>query len=98
MPHWKLEYYQQIYTDAMLATGAPDAKYTRKSAMYRAVVDAVNEGSPMDLIQKLCACVPGLRRVDVEELEMLIGRGWKEGELFVRRELKKVLDVGGTSV
>jgi aminoglycoside phosphotransferase (APT) family kinase protein len=43
-PHmtFLLNHYRRIYADAMLATGCPEAKYTRKSAMYRAIVDAIN--------------------------------------------------------
>lgn len=71
-PHmsWLLPHYRQIYNDAMLATGCGDAKYTHKSAMYRAIVDAINEHdnatcSAPDLITKLLACISGLRMSNV---------------------------------
>jgi len=96
LPHmlWKFEHYRTVYAEAMLATGAPDAKYTAKSAMYRAVVDAVSEGSPTDLIEKLCKHIPGLRLADVEELEMFVGKGWGEAEEYLKGEMGKLLEPG----
>ena len=98
-PHmsWQLDHYRQIYADAMLATGCPDARYTRKSAIYRAVADAVNAldnqtCSEPDLISKLLMHIPGLRTCDVDEFEMCLGKGWSEAEEFLEVEIGKLLD------
>jgi hypothetical protein len=89
---WTLQNYRQIYADAMRATGTPDAKYTAKSAMYRAVVDAVSSGAPMDLIVKLFRQIPGLRTVDVEEFEELLGAGWTKAEQFLEMEMRRLFE------
>lgn len=87
---WKLDHYRKIYADAMQETGAPEAKFTLKSAMYRAVVDTLNEGSVLDLINKLFVQIPGLRMTDVDEFEQLIGAGWPEAEEGLKVELDKL--------
>jgi hypothetical protein len=93
MTTWQLDHYRKVYSDAMLETGAPDAKYAAKSAMYRAIVDAVSQGSPMDLIHKICAHIPGLRLADIEELEELVGKGWPQAEEYLKAEIGKLLDL-----
>jgi hypothetical protein len=92
MTTWQLDHYRKVYADAMMETGAPDAKYAAKSAMYRAIVDAVSQGSPMDLIHKICAHIPGLRLADIEELEELLGKGWPQAEEYLRAEIGKLLE------
>jgi hypothetical protein len=89
---WTLQHYRQIYANAMRATGTPDAKYTAKSAMYRAVVDAVSSGAPMDLIVKLFRQIPGLQTVDVEEFEELLGAGWTKAEQFLEMEMRRLFE------
>lgn len=93
MPHmdWQIDRYVQIYADAMHEAGTKDAVYTRKSAMYRAIVGAVSGGNAMDLIQKLFACIPAMRRVDAEQFEQLIGKGCPAAEEFLRAEIEKLL-------
>ena len=97
MPHmdWQINQYIQIYTDAMQETRVKDAVYTRKSAMYHAVVSAVSDGNAMDLIQKLFACIPAMRRVDAEQFEQLIGKGCPMAEDFIKDEILKLLEPGG---
>jgi hypothetical protein len=84
-PHmaFRLNHYRRIYADAMLATGCPDAKYTRKSAMYRAIAGAINNDdyrscSAPDLITKMVAQMPDFNTWDVDELEACLGEGWDE--------------------
>ena len=94
MPHmdWQVDRYIEIYADAMRKLGTKDAVYTRKSAMYRAIAGAVNGGNAMDIIQKLFHCIPGLRRVDVEQFEQLIGKGCPVAEDFLKTEIGKLLE------
>jgi hypothetical protein len=92
MPTWEMQKYAQIYADAMVETGCPDAKYTRKSAMYRAIAEATSGGDIMDIIKKLCAHIPGLRMTDAEELQEHIGEGWPEGEEYVKDAIEKLSD------
>jgi hypothetical protein len=80
---FRLNHYRRIYANAMLATGCPDAKYTRKSAMYRAVAGAINNDdyrscSAPDLITKMVAQMPDFNTWDVDELETCLGEGWDE--------------------
>jgi hypothetical protein len=84
---WMLQHYRQVYADAMRETGAPEAKYTLKSAMYRAAVEAVNDGSPTDLIKKIFVHIPGLRMTDVEGFQQFIGEGWPEALNYLGQEL-----------
>ncbi|KAJ4349077.1 hypothetical protein N0V95_004902 [Ascochyta clinopodiicola] len=93
MPHmdWPIDRYIQIYAEAMHDAGVADAIYKRKSAMYRAVVGAVNGGSPVDLFQKLFACISGVQRVDVERFEQLVGKGCSAAEEFIKAEIGKLL-------
>jgi hypothetical protein len=60
--------------------------------MYRAVVDGLNEGSVLDLIPKLFAEIPGLRRTDVDEIEQFIGEGWPKGEEYLKDALEKLFE------
>jgi hypothetical protein len=98
-PHmtFRLNHYRRIYADAMLATGCPDAKYTRKSAMYRAIVDAINNDdntscSPPDLITKMVAQLPDFNTWDVDELETCLGEGWAEAEECLKEEIGRLLE------
>ncbi|KAJ4375662.1 hypothetical protein N0V86_007195 [Didymella sp. IMI 355093] len=100
MPHmdWQVDRYVQIYTDAMREFSPKGAVYTRKSAMYEAIVRAVTEGNAMDLCQKLFRKVPAMCGTDADTFEQLIGKGCSEAEAFVRDELEKLLapdDVSG---
>jgi len=92
MPTWEMQKYADIYADAMAETGCSDAKYTRKSGMYRAIAGAVTQGSLTDVIEKLFAHIPGLRMSNVEELQRLIGGGWVEGEEYIRKALGELLE------
>jgi aminoglycoside phosphotransferase (APT) family kinase protein len=98
-PHisWRINHYRRIYADAMLATGCADAKYTRKSAMYRAIVDAVNNNdnrscSAPDLITKMVAQMPDLNTCDLEELQASLGQGWEEAEEFLKGEIGRLVE------
>jgi len=99
-PHmtWMLQHYRQVYADAMRETGAPEAKYTLKSAMYRAAVEAVNDGSPMDLIKKIFVHIPGLRTTDVDEFQQFIGEGWPEALNYLGQELNTLFEPVAVSV
>jgi len=94
LPHmtWQLEHHRQVYARAMMETGALDAKFTAKSATYRAVVDAYSEGVPADVVEKVLRCVPGLRLTDIEELVELVGKGCGKAEEYLEAEIGKVLD------
>ena len=92
MPTWEIQKYADIYADAMAETGCPDAKYTRKSGMYRAIAGAIDQGDITDVIEKLFAHIPGLRMSNVEELQRLIGGGWVEGEEYIRKALGELLE------
>jgi hypothetical protein len=94
---FRLNHYRRVYADAMLATGCTDAKYTRKSAMYRAIVDAVNGDDNCtcdvaDMIQKLFAEIPDFRTLDHRAFEMCLGAGWQEAEEVLAEEIQKLLD------
>lgn len=95
-PHqaWSLNYYRHVYAKAMIeATGGAhgDGKYTLKSALYSAAwASLYGGGSAYDLIEKIFHEIPGLGRVDVEEFETKMGKGWHHGELYLQKALKKV--------
>jgi hypothetical protein len=94
-PHlsWQLEHYRQIYTDAMLDTACPEAKYTAKSAMYRAIVEALDTGDADDVVRKVLREISGLRRASLNQILMLIGRGtWDKGEEYLKTEIGKLLE------
>ncbi|KAJ4338774.1 hypothetical protein N0V87_003689 [Didymella glomerata] len=93
MPHmdWQVEKYAQIYTDAMREFSPKGAVYTRKSAMYDAILRAVAEGNAIDLCQKLFKCIPAMRGTDADTFNQLIGRGCEEAEAFIKQELEKLL-------
>jgi hypothetical protein len=76
----------------MAENGCPDAKYTRKSAMYRAIAGAASEGNIIDVLKNLCAHIPGLRMADIEELQQCLGGGWPEREQYVKDATGKLLD------
>lgn len=94
-PHmaWKMDYYRQIYADAMLETDCIDAKYTRKSAMYLAATDVLYDGgSGRDLATKLLLQIPSLRCQDLEQFLEHLGKGWPDADEFLRAEIPKILD------
>jgi hypothetical protein len=94
---FQLAHYRQVYLDAMLATGCPDAKYTRKSAMYRAIVDCVN-GDDLrtcgvgNLVRKMFAQIPELNTMDFNEFEACVGFGWMTAEAFLVKAIGKLVD------
>ncbi|KAI4689073.1 hypothetical protein J4E81_007790 [Alternaria sp. BMP 2799] len=92
MPTWEIQKYADIYADAMAETGCVDAKYTRKSGMYRAIAGAIDHGDITDVIEKLFAHIPGLRMSNVVELQRLIGGGWVEGEDYIRKAIGELLE------
>jgi hypothetical protein len=87
-----MQEYAQIYAHAMSAIGCPDAKYTRKSAMYRAIADGISEGDIMDVIGRLCAYIPGLRLANVEDIQECLGEGEPEGQQYAKCAVEKLLD------
>ena len=92
MPTWEIQKYADIYADAMAETGCSDAEYTRKSGIYRAIAGAIDQGDITDVIEKLFAHIPGLRMSNIEELQRLIGGGWVEGEVYVRKAIGELLE------
>lgn len=94
MPHmdWQIHGYVQIYADAMRETGCTDATYTRKSAMYRAIVDAINDESCMGMIKKLFRCMPAFRTVEVQGFAKLIGKGCPPAEDLLKSGIGKLLE------
>ena len=77
----------------MLETACPDAKFTRKSAMYRAVADAVKHDDTKtclgpDSVEKLFRYIPGLAMADTDEVLEALGKGWAEGEEYLRGRLR----------
>ncbi|KAF1923703.1 uncharacterized protein M421DRAFT_74579 [Didymella exigua CBS 183.55] len=93
MPHmdWQVDQYVQIYTDAMRDFTPRGAVYTRKSAMYNAIVRAVAEGNAMDLCLKLFKQIPAMCGVNAQTFEGLIGKGCPEAEAFIKEKLEKLL-------
>jgi hypothetical protein len=98
-PHmsFRLNHYRRVYANTMLVAGCADAKYTRKSAMYRAIVDAVNNDdnnscSAPDLITKMIAQMPDLNTCDLDEFEEALGEGWGEAEEFLQEEIARLVD------
>jgi aminoglycoside phosphotransferase (APT) family kinase protein len=71
-----LEDYRTIYADAMLESGTPDARYTRKSPMYHAIHATLYEGgNELDLFTKLFSEIPELKRMDPVEILQRVGKG-----------------------
>jgi serine/threonine protein kinase len=89
---WTLNEYQDTYINAMMETGCPDARYTRKSGMYHAVRAALYEGGDiLDALQKILAEIPEFRRISHLQLLQLVGRGNHSLEPLMAKKLWELL-------
>lgn len=86
--------YRQIYAAALAEQSCADAKFTAKSAMYRAGVLALNgpDGDVVDFLGKVLSSIPQFRARAEECLEAF-GRGCPAGEWIVRRELEGLFEL-----
>ncbi len=91
---FQLDRYRQIYAEAMEETGCPDARFTRKSATYRAIEEALTgEGDCPVLIKKILLELPGLRRTNIKEFLMHLGRDdWTEAEEWLSQQIGELLN------
>ncbi|KAJ4309668.1 hypothetical protein N0V94_008818 [Neodidymelliopsis sp. IMI 364377] len=93
-PHmaWNQHYYRQIYAAAMVEAGAPDAKYTLKSAIYQSAIASIYEGGDIDdLIDKLLRYIPECR-VNDEDFKLGLGMSWPAAVEMLEVELKKIFE------
>ncbi|KAJ4366230.1 hypothetical protein N0V83_007866 [Neocucurbitaria cava] len=97
IPHeaCSLDHYRDVYAKAMeefTTQDQTDAKFTRKSAIYQALLAAVHEDSDVkDLVGKLLAEIPDFRRVDVDEVCVRLGRGWPAAEKVLQEKIPELL-------
>ncbi|KAF2627641.1 hypothetical protein BU25DRAFT_458526 [Macroventuria anomochaeta] len=79
---WRAPYYRKMCAAAMVEAGNSEAKYTVKSALYKAAIDALKQVVPGDLsdvLQKLVFAISDLR-LDLGELSVAwirVGRRWE---------------------
>ncbi|KAF3033108.1 hypothetical protein E8E11_002164 [Didymella keratinophila] len=88
--------YHQIYAAALLESDpyCKDAKYTSKSAMYLAAIQALRDvdyGDVDDFLEKVLRCVPEFRG-NVKEAIRAFGWGWPAGERIIERHLKQMFE------
>ncbi|KAI4689071.1 hypothetical protein J4E81_007788 [Alternaria sp. BMP 2799] len=91
---YQLDHYRQIYTKAMEETGCAEARFTAKSGMYHAIVEVLTSSmSAPELIKKIMLEIPELRRTDLNEFNMLLGRDdWPEAEEWLAGKIGELLD------
>jgi hypothetical protein len=94
-PHmtWSLDRYRDIYSTAMYeACNGGDAKYTKKSGIYQALLAVLYEDADCrELLGKLLAEILEFRRVDPNELYLRLGKGWPAAEKVLKEKLAAVL-------
>ena len=94
---WQLDHYRQIYSDAMAEIGCPEAKFTAKSAIYRAIMDATQQGisgarDGEHIVKKILSECGNFRRMNVEQFLMLIGKDdWPQAEEYLTKGIRKLL-------
>ena len=91
---YQLDNYRQIYIKAMEETGCDEARFTAKSGMYLAVEEVlISKMYAPDLLKKILLEIPELRRTELNEFAMLLGRGdWPEAEEWLTEKIGEVLD------
>ncbi|CAO2657953.1 Nn.00g072130.m01.CDS01 [Neocucurbitaria sp. VM-36] len=103
-PHttWSLDNYRDIYAKAMEDSCQPpislasrdqiDAKFTRKSAIYQALLAAVYEDEDIqDVVGKLLVEIPELRRVNLDSFYVRLGKGWPAAEKVLEAKIPELL-------
>jgi hypothetical protein len=94
-PHmsWTLNNYRMEYAKAMKETGSPDARFTRKSALYHAVAAALGDGGDvLDMIQNFFLEIPELCKLDYVELLKTLGMGNGSLSSLLSRRLQEMLE------
>ncbi|KAI4916048.1 hypothetical protein J4E90_004494 [Alternaria incomplexa] len=91
---YQLDHYRQVYIKAMEETGCDEARFTAKSGMYWAIEDVlISKMYAPDLLKKILLEIPELRRAELNEFAMLLGRGdWPEAEEWLTEKIGEVLD------
>jgi hypothetical protein len=88
-----MDYYRDIYAEAMADCGCPDAHPTFDSAMYAGAMGAVlgvcGGGDVIDFTEKLLRSMlsPFLHRVDHVEFLVALGHDWPYAEAMLKQEL-----------
>jgi len=95
---WSLDHYRSVYATAMTEAcqtdnGSPsDAQYTKKSAMYQALLAVFYEDEDCrQVIGKLLAEIEEFRRVDVKQFCIRLGKGWPAAEKVLKEKLAELL-------
>jgi hypothetical protein len=97
---FQLDHHRQIYTEAMVKTGCPEARFTQKSAMYHTIEEGLYiSGDAANLVKKILLEFPSLRRTNLNQFLTLLGRDdWPEAEQWLKIQLEKLLDSGPVSI
>lgn len=98
---WSFKSYRDIYTAAMakacskntIPVKYTDAKFTRQSAMYQAVLGALYEDEGVvELVQNVLAEIDVFRRVDITEFCSRLVKGWPAAEKVLKEKMARLLD------
>jgi hypothetical protein len=93
-PHmtWAFEHYRSVYVVAMEECVGEDAKFLRKSAVYQAVLAALEkECDCRGVVELLMKEMSGSRRVDVGDFWGRVGYEWPDAERKFRGEIGELL-------
>lgn len=92
-----LDHYRAIYADAIKhACSNENAKYTKKSALYQAILAILWEGEDVEhLIAKMLSEIDQFRRLDPADLYWRLGSDWPEMEQVLKDEIMKLLSCEG---
>jgi hypothetical protein len=99
-PHltWSIDRYRGIYSDAMVDAckrkdgKTTDAKFTKKSAMYQALLAVLYEDADSrELLGKLLAEITVFRRVAPTDLFSRLGSGWPAAAKVLAVKVKELL-------
>jgi serine/threonine protein kinase len=92
---WAIKRYRDIYTGAMaeaLEINHSDAKYTKKSAIYQALLAVLyDDENCLGVLGKVLAEVEEFRRVDLKELCFRLGKGWPAAEKALEEKIAELL-------
>ncbi|KAF2868548.1 hypothetical protein BDV95DRAFT_609474 [Massariosphaeria phaeospora] len=93
VPRCEVETYRKFYTDAIIEAGCPthEAKYTRKSAMYRAIILAIGNNHILDIVNKVLLELPGTRHTNLQEYLQCLGRGWIDAKEYLKLEIDSLV-------
>lgn len=91
---YQLDHYRQIYTEAMEVTGCAEARFTAKSGMSLAIEQVLTSRmSAPEPIKKIMLEILELRRADLNEFNMLLGRDdWPKAEEWLTEKIGELLD------